>query len=60
MRRKVHYERNKECAKIYYINYYRNHEKSEISKVLQYYTRNRDKLACKTKLLYSRTETLLK
>ena len=53
MTRKVHYERNKECAKIYHINYYRNHKKSDISKVLQYYTRNRDKLACKTKLLYS-------
>ena len=36
--RKLYYQQNKECTKIYHKNYY---------------TRNRDKLACKAKLLYS-------
>ena len=36
--RKLHYQQNKECTKIYCKNYY---------------TRNRDKLTCKAKLLYS-------
>ena len=47
------YQQNKECAKIYRKRYYRNSKKSDISKSLQYYTCNRDKLACKPKLLYS-------
>ena len=37
MMRKLYYQQNKECMKIY-------HKK--------YYTRNKDKLACKAKLLY--------